>query len=75
MGKEKDATMIEFNIEKYCRNAGRINKLAKSAYSYEEETLIPPYSVCIVKSKEKGKVVLDLAQDNNDNDFLVKAQF
>ena len=58
------STLIEFNIKKFCYNAGKLNCFGKSCYSDENETLIPPFSVCIPKKIKKGRIELDLVRDN-----------
>ena len=65
---------IQFNIEKSCYNAGMINKIGCSVFPQEEETLIPPYSVCCVKKIMGNWYELDLAQDNKHYDFSMKAE-
>ena len=69
--KKLNGTIIEFNIKKGCLNAGRINKFGISEYPGEAETLIPPYTVVKIVSKEyNGKyVTLDVAKDNKYHDF------
>ena len=75
MKDNENEILIEFNIEEDCYNAGKINSFGQSCNPEKEETLIPPYSVCIVKKKEEDKIVLDLAFDNQNYDFLMKPRF
>lgn len=74
-GSTEESTLVQFNIKKYCYNAGIINKIGESKYSYEKETLIPPYSVCIVKKIEPEYFELDLARDNKKLDFKMISEF
>ena len=64
--------MVEFRIKKGCFNAGKINKIGKSKFAGEMETLIPPYTVLTLISKEEDYAVLEVAKDNNDHDFSMK---
>ena len=74
-GFTEESTLIKFNIKKYCYNAGKINVIGESEYSSEEETLIPPYSVCVVKKIEPKYFELDLARDNKILDFKMISEF
>ena len=74
--KEKNSTLIQFNIEKNCYNAGMIKSFAKFLNDEDNKTtLIPPYSVWTVKQKKKNKIVLDLAKDNSEYGFDMKPIF
>ena len=74
-GFTEESTLIKFNIKKYCYNAGKINVIGESEYSSEDETLIPPYSVCVVKKIEPKYFELDLARDNKKLDFKMISEF
>ena len=74
-GSTEESTLVQFNIKKYCYNAGKINKFGESEYSSEEETLIPPYSVCVVKKIRPEYFELDLARDNKTLDFKMISEF
>ena len=64
-----DKVIVQCNIKEYCFNAGQINKFGKSFFFVEKETLIPPYTVVTLISREEDYIVLDVAQDNKDHDF------
>ncbi|CAI2365318.1 unnamed protein product [Moneuplotes crassus] len=46
-------TIVRFNIKSGCYNAGKLNEIGVSCYVQEKETLIPPYTVCVIKKKTK----------------------
>ena len=69
---DDDQLIVEFHIKEGCYNAGRINKFGESIYPNEKETLIPPYTVLTLISKEEDYAVLEVAKDNNDHDFNMK---
>ena len=75
LNQNEESTLIIFNIKKYCYNAGKINCFGKSYYRHENETLIPPFSVCIPKKIKKCKIKLDLARDNKKYGFDYIPQF
>ena len=60
---------MKFSIEQYCWNAGKVKNISGSSYQEEEETLIPPYSVCKVIKHDDNYFELDLAPDNQDVDL------
>lgn len=70
-----ESTIIQFNIKNKCFNAGKLNELGISKYSYEEETLIPPYSAVCVKKNSVGWIELDLAQDNKALNFSMRPSY
>ena len=47
--KSSESTHLKINIKKGWIGAARINCIGKSVYPYEQETLIPPYSVFFCK--------------------------
>ena len=67
--------MLKINIPKGCNRAGKINCFGESVVSEEEETLILPYSVFIMKSKQKDFIELDLLNDNGIDDFSIRAVY
>ena len=69
---EDDQLMVEFHIKRGCFNAGRINKFGKSCYPSEMETLIPPYTVVKLISKEDNYAILEVAKDNKDYNIDMK---
>ena len=72
---DENSILIKLNIEENCYNAGLINCFGKSIFECENETLIPPYSVWIVKQKKENKIVLDLAKDNSEYGFDMRPMF
>ena len=66
--------MVQFNIPKFCYNAGIIDLIGASVVE-EGETLIPPFSAVYVKKSTKGDIEVDLAQDNRFVDFSMSAAY
>ena len=62
-------SLLQFNIEKHCYNAGKIDDFGDQVYSNEKVTIIPPYSVFRVNVKTDELIELDLAQDNRYANF------
>ena len=71
----KEGSMVKFNIPKYCWNAGKLNWIEISSFEDEDETLIPPYSVCTVVERNDNYFELNLAFDNQDADLSQKALY
>ena len=71
LNQNEKSTLIKFNIKKFCYHAGKLDCFGESCYSDEEETLIPPFSVCIPKKIKKGWIELELVRDNKkyDSDY------
>ena len=68
-GDNKESSITKFNIKKGWKNAGKLNKIGESAFEEEVETLIPPFSVCTIESKQDGFIELNLAKDNDVYDY------
>ena len=68
-GNDGKGSTITFIIRKNCLNAGRVNKFGETFFKDEEETIIPPYSVCQIRKKINNDFVVDLAFDNQNVDF------
>ena len=73
--EDKDSILIQLNIGENCYNAGLINCFGESLYAFENETIIPPYSVWKVKKHNRNEIVLDLAKDNSEFGFDMKPAF
>ena len=67
-----EGSIITFNIEKNCLNAAKIESIGSSYVKDEDETLIPPYSVCTVVKRDDYEFELNLAFDNKDYDLSQK---
>ena len=63
--------IVECNIKELCFNAGKINKFGQSVSPSDEETLMPPYTVVKLISREADYVKVDVAQDNKNHNFTM----
>ena len=50
-------------------NAGKINDFGQSISEHEKETLIPPYTVVTLKSRDSKYITVDVAKDNKSYNF------
>ena len=63
--------IVEFLIPEGCMNAGLINQIGKSEHSYEEELLIPPYTLAKMISRDRESIKVEIATDNKSKGFEV----
>ena len=64
--KSSESTHIKINIPKDWIGAAKINCIKKSEYKKEQDTLISPYSVFIVKKVGKGIIELELDKNGRE---------
>ena len=65
----RNQVIVKCNIKKGCFNAGKINEFGQSASEHEKETVIPPYTVVTLKSRDIDYITVDIAKDNKNYNF------
>ena len=62
---------LKILIKKGWIGAAKINSIGKSKYPFNDETLIPPYSVFSVKNVEGGFIELEFDPDSKAQDLPI----